>query len=444
MAHVERPRFSCMLGGVLATLSALPKTVPIIHGAQGCGGNLANAYSLGGYLGAGYCGNAAVPSSCVGESEIIFGGTDRLQEEIVNTFDVMEGDLFVLTTTCMTDIIGDDIKGVLNKLGPTEKPVLFIDTGGFKGNSYYGYSKMMEELFKQYIPISQQKDKRLVNLMGFVPGYDPFFRGNLEELKRILNLMHVRANTFFTHDQSLGKIQAAGEAALNIVFSRLYGLEAAKAIRESHGIEYLVCDTPIGNEATVKFALKVAEKLELDAEAIQKILQKETDSYYKYVDRATDLIADSDFQYYAIVVANSTDAIPYAKYLDNEIGWIVRYVFVTDDLNDAQKKTLEEAFENTLFTVQPTLRFETDTYKIQKYVEQTDVQFKSDRYYETISPLCVLGSTIDRKLAESLGGILLGISYPLTNRIVLSKGYAGFKGGLNLLEDLIGLPIAGR
>ena len=36
MSFIERPRFSCMLGGALATLTSLPRVIPIIHGAQGC------------------------------------------------------------------------------------------------------------------------------------------------------------------------------------------------------------------------------------------------------------------------------------------------------------------------------------------------------------------------------------------------------------------------
>ncbi|HEY8464224.1 MAG TPA: nitrogenase component 1 [Bacillota bacterium] len=444
MSYIERPRFSCMLGGVLATLSAMPRTIPIIHGAQGCGGNLSAAYSLGGYLGAGYCGNSAVPSSNIGESDIIFGGSERLITEINSAFEVMDGDLYVVTTTCMTDIIGDDVIGVLKGIGPKDKPILFIDTGGFKGNSYYGYSILIQELFAQYIPKKSQKQKNLVNILGLVPGYDPYFRGDLEELKRILGLIGVETNTFFTHDQTQENILRAGEASLNIVLSRVYGTEAALLARQTHGIDYLITDLPIGNQATVDFIRQVAAKLGLDDEAVSQALHRETDSYFKYVDRATDLIADTDFQNYAVVIANATQALPYAKYLDNEIGWITKYVFITDELSEEQKNHIKQAFDQIDFSERPELVFETDTYRIQQYITQNNLQFRADPYYETLSPAFVLGSTIDRKLAEVLNGSLLSISYPVINRIIVSKGYAGFKGGLNLLEDLISAQISGR
>ncbi|GHU49661.1 oxidoreductase nitrogenase component 1 [Clostridia bacterium] len=441
---IERPRFSCMLGGVLATVSALPKAIPIIHGAQGCGGSLAGGYSYGGYFGTGYAGNSAVPSTSIGESEIIFGGEDRLREELKYVFEVMRGDLFVVTTACMTDIIGDDVKAVVDDMSPFPNPVIFLETGGFKGNSYYGYGRLIEELFVQYIPKSEKKDPYTVNLFGLVPAFDPFFRGDLDELKRVLRLLGLTVNTFVTNDQTRENLLKAGEASLNIVVSRVYGVDAAKSIRESHGIDFLIEDLPIGARATIDFVRKIAEKLGLNEEKVNAVLKAETSNYYTYVDRATDVIADTDFQNYAVVVANATEALPYAKYLDNEIGWIPTHIFVTDDLDDDQKDLIREGFEGITFERRPQLVFETDTYRIQQYIEQNDPQFLGDEYYPTISPAFVLGSTIERRLAEVLNGPFLSVSFPIINRIVISKGYAGFNGGLALLEDLIGAQLTSR
>ncbi len=441
---VERPRFACMLGGVLATVGALPKAIPIIHGAQGCGGSLAQALSLGGGYGTGYAGNGGIPSTNISETEVIFGGEDKLREEIKGVFEVMKGELFVVTTACMTDIIGDDTKAVVNDLSPFPKPVIFLETGGFKGNSYYGYGRLIEELFRQYIPKAGRKNPKAVNLLGLVPAYDPYFRGDLDELKRVLRLLGLKVNTFLTNDQTQENLLKAGEASLNIVLSRLYGVDAAKAIQETHGIDYLVTDLPIGANAAVDFVRKVAGRLGLDKNEVDRVLQLESKNFYTYVDRVTDIIADTDFQNYAVVVANATEALPYAKYLDNEIGWIPTHIFITDELDEAQQDTVIRAFNEIEFENRPELIFETDTYRIQQHIEQKTPQFLADPYYPTISPAFVLGSTIERRLAEVLNGPFLSISYPIINRIVVSRGYAGFNGGLTLLEDLISAQIAWR
>jgi nitrogenase molybdenum-iron protein beta chain len=441
---IERPRFSCMLGGVLATISALPKTIPIIHGAQGCGGTLSQALALGGAYGTGYAGNGAIPSTNITETEVIFGGESKLRQEMKGVFEVMKGELFVVTTACMTDIIGDDVNGVINDLNPFPKPVIFLETGGFKGNSYYGYGRLIEELFRQYIPKAEKKNPKKVNLLGLIPAYDPFFRGDLTELKRVLLRLGLEVNTFLTNDQTQENLLKAGEASLNIVLSRLYGVDAAKTIQETHGIDYLVTDLPIGATATVDFVRKVAEVIGLDNKEVEAVLQSETKNYYTYVDRATDLIADTDFQNYGVIVANATEALPYAKYLDKEIGWIPTHIFITDNLQEEQQETILRAFNEIEFENTPELIFETDTYRIQQYIEQKTPQFLADTYYPTLSPVFVLGSTIERRLAEVLNGPFLSVSYPIINRIVTSRGYAGFNGGLTLLEDLISAQIAGR
>lgn len=134
---IERPRFTCTLGGALGTLNALPRVIPVIHAAAGCGGNIANAQNAAaGYLGSGYCGGLAVPSSNVYEKEIVFGGEERLAEQISNTLKLVDGDLYFVVSGCMTEMIGDDIQAVVKQFRGQGIPVLGADTGGIRGNSY--------------------------------------------------------------------------------------------------------------------------------------------------------------------------------------------------------------------------------------------------------------------------------------------------------------------
>lgn len=89
---IESPRTSCALGGALVTIGNLPDVIAIVHTPLGCGGNLSNSIAFGaGYLGGGYCNGAATPSSGITETEIVFGGTDRLEEQIRNTLELIDG-----------------------------------------------------------------------------------------------------------------------------------------------------------------------------------------------------------------------------------------------------------------------------------------------------------------------------------------------------------------
>jgi len=445
MSQIERPRFSCVLGGALATLTSLPRVAPIVHASAGCGGNLFTAaYSGSGYLGVGYCGGQGLPSSNIGESDVVFGGTERLSEQIRTTLEVIDADLFVVTSSCMTDIIADDIGGAVQEFKENQKPVIAIETGGFKGNSYHGYELVIEGLFKDYIKNVETKDKKLINIFGVIPAYDPFFRGDLEEIKSILERLGLKVNTFFTNDQTIENVKSAGEAALNISFSQIYGREVLESIEKTHKIPYMVADLPIGAIATREFLYELSKKIKINKKILEQVLTEKFSIYYKYIDRALDLYADSDFQQYAIVVANANGAIPYTKFLAEELGWIPKYVYITDDLKENQKQILVNHFNSLDIITKPELIFETDTSKIGERFLKSRPQFLSDRYVDQFSPAYILGSTLEKDFANSINAKLLSVSFPITNRLIIDRGYAGFRGGLHLFEDIINILVGGR
>lgn len=167
---VEQPRYLCSLGGAAATVTALPGGVPILHSASGCAGNFAWTQNGGsGLQVGGYCGSLTVPSSNIQETEVVFGGEDRLREQIRNTLDVIDGGLYVVVTGCVPEVIGDDIFAVVSDFREEGAPVIGAATGGFRGNSYWGYDLVLQALGKDYLGRGLPKEKGRVNLWGIVP-----------------------------------------------------------------------------------------------------------------------------------------------------------------------------------------------------------------------------------------------------------------------------------
>jgi nitrogenase molybdenum-iron protein beta chain len=444
MSYIERPRFSCALGGAVQTITSLPGVVPIIHAASGCGGNLFSTQQAAGAYGAGFCGGLAMPSSNVSENEIIFGGEERLTEQITTTLEMIDAELFVVVTGCMTEIIGDDPRAVISRFKETAKPVLAVSTGGFKGNAYKGYDLVLQTLFTEYVSRAVNKDPHLVNIWGAVPGLDPFFRGDLEEIKHLLGLIGIKANTFFSYDETLANLQQAGAASGNIILSRVYGLEAAAGFREKHGTPFIVADIPIGAEATADFLYRIAEFLHIDKQVVDQAVLQEKKRYYAYIERVADTYLDSDLQNYVIIVTNANYAYPVTRFLTDDIGWLPELTVVTDDLADGRKETLRRAFKDFKSREAPKLVFETNASEIQSHFAAGRKLYSDERYPDIVSPLFVLGSTHELDLANNLGAKVLGISFPLIDRAVLAKGYAGFQGGLHLFEDLLNVLLARR
>jgi nitrogenase molybdenum-iron protein beta chain len=450
MGWIEKPRFSCVLGGALATLNALPRVVPIVHAAQGCGGNLHSAaFSGNGYFGSGYCGGPSMPSTNVLERDIVFGGVARLEEQIRTTFEVIDADLFVVATSCMTELIGDDVASITQEAARAnpKQNIFSIETAGFDGNAYTGYERVVEGLFRCFIPAvpDKEKDPKLVNLFGIVPSYDPFFRGDLEEIRRILAMLGLRANTFFTPDQTIENIRDAGRASLNLNFSPVYGGAQLSAVAETHGIPSATLSLPVGAQATRRFIEQLRAHVGIGKKAAERAIAEEFRVYYAYVDRTLDLYADADFQHYAVVVSGANRALPYADFLVNEIGWIAKYIFVTDELDDAQRAAAADLAQRYDLVTAPELVFETNADRIAKHVLKERPQFTSDFYYNNnFSPAYILGSSLERELADILKANLLPVSFPVTNRLIVGRGYAGFRGGLALYEDLVSVLLSGR
>jgi nitrogenase molybdenum-iron protein beta chain len=424
---LERPRTACALAGALSVIGNLPDVIPIVHTSLGCGGNLANSISFGsGYLGSGYCNNGAAPSTGITETEIVFGGVDRLNEQIKNTLELIDGKLYVVATGCMTEMIGDDTAGVVSEFRDEGYPVISVSTPSFKGDSYHGYDIVLDGIFNKFLPKADVKNPKLVNIFGLVPGYDPFFRGDLEEIKKLLTDIGLEVNTFFTPDQTFENITSAPSASLNIVLSRVWGVELAEKFEEKHGTPYLVTDLPIGPEATDNFLKEIAERFGI---SVEKTIEKGNREFYGYFERTADAFCDGDFKFYAVTVTNSTYAIPLARYITRELGWVHTDSFVTDKLSDEQQNALQSEIP---------LKFLTGVSEIAKAINTSNPRNKAQRYFDDLSPLYIIGSTLEKRTAGSRGARHLSVSFPVYDRLITDRGYAGYRGGLHLFEDLIG------
>lgn len=442
---VDRPRYVCALGGALATLRAIPRTIPIIHAAAGCGYNLYNAINAGGgYLGGGYCGGSAWSSSNVAESDIVFGGEERLREQIETTLELMDGDLYLVLTGCMVEMIGDDIDAVAAPFAQAGKPVIAIHTPSFRGNSYTGYDLVLQALARKYITKEEEKDPHTVNVLGIVPAQDVFWQGNLREIKKLLQSLGLHVNTFFGEGETLADIKAAGKAALNIVVSDIYGREAAITFAEEHNIPALHTGFPFGADGTVEFLRSVSRALHIDDVKTEAVIRAEQDTYYTYLERLADLYNDIDLQRYAIVVADANYAPAVSRFLADELGWLPELVVITDFVDEKQKQALRERFAGYESGLYPRVEFDTDTSSVRKYLAKIWPRNRNERHYDAFSPTVILGSSFEREIAQEFGFPLLPIAFPIVNRIVLNRAYAGFNGALALTEDLLTLLVSTR
>lgn len=443
-SHIERPRYQCALGGALVTINAIERAVAIVHASPGCAASADGAATVGGgYWGTTVTDGRATPSTNIVEREIIFGGEERLAEQIAATLDVIDADLYAVITGCMTDIIGDDVRAVVSEFQRQGKPVIFAETGGFKGESTVGADFIWESIISQFVTRGLPKNSRLVNLFGFVPAQDVFWRGNLIELKRLLGLLGIEANTFLTPHDQLENLKESSRAALNIVFSDVHGIKPAKLFEEIHGTPYISVPLPIGPTATEGFLRLIAEHFNFTPEILDWVIAEEKAHYYRFINPLTDLINDQDFQRFGVIIGNANYTFALTRFIAEDLGWLPYFAAVTDLLSDEQQELVSRRLDTIPADLRPHLIFETDTDAIAVRLNE-QLENEHDPYGTPISPAFVIGSNLDRPLAAGIKAGFWGVSYPITNRIVTDQFYVGFKGGLRLATDLISVLVANR
>ncbi|MDR0197139.1 MAG: hypothetical protein LBI36_02830 [Oscillospiraceae bacterium] len=441
--YIERPRCFCSLGGALSTLEALPETIPVMHCAVGCAGSIAWAQNGGCALQVGgHCGGLTVPSSNVGEKDVVFGGTDRLTEQMKNTLEIMDGRLYVIITGCVTEIIGDDIRAVAAEFS-SKADIVAANTGGFKGNSYLGYDIVLTAIINQYVKKSAEKKKRSVNILGIVPYMDVFWRGNLKGVRRILEKIGLCVNTFFTDEDSLDGLKNSSEAELNIVLSDIYGIDTAKAYEEVHGIPYITATLPVGPTAVADLLKAVSKALNLETD-VDAVIAAENEKFYRCLELFADAYNDADLQRYAVIIADVNYAVAITRFLLDDLGWIPVMTQFTDVLDDEQRERIIDKLKSPPPLNGPRVVFDTNASEAIRYINELYPKQESDKYAETLSPAMVIGSSLDRATALKMGVPHLSVSFPVSNRAILNRGYIGFEGGLTLIEDLLSAAVAAR
>ncbi|WP_378953675.1 nitrogenase component 1 [Pelosinus sp. sgz500959] len=442
---IERPKFTCALGGAIVTLSSIHRTVPIVHSSGGCAQALSNTYNTaGGYKGTGYCGGTMIPTSSIVEKDIVFGGEDRLEEQIGSTINALDADLYFVVTGCQVEIIGDDAVGVTNRFKNGKESVLVANTPGFLGNSYKGYDVVLSTIVADLIEKKETKDRKTVNILGIVPGQDVFFRGNIRGIKHLLNQLGIKVNSFFGDGETVEKIKQYGDAALTIVFSDHYGIDTAKVFKEKHNIPYITADLPIGETTTNALLYKVGEELGIGPEAIATLIADEKTYYYSYLERILDIYSDIDLQRYAIVSTDANYAFSLISFLADDLGWVPHLAVINDTIDEESKEQYALKFKQLSSETKPKVIFEEHAGQLLKHIRQSWPDNNNEKYYDSLSPAFLIGSSLEGSTAVKIGATFLPVAFPITNRVVLDKGYTGYRGALSLAEDIFSVLVSNR
>ncbi len=419
---LDKQRYKCAMGA-MQTVQAIERAIPVLHSGPGCAQKLANNSGNSGYF-----SPNIYPCTSLNEKDVVFGGVKKLHSTIENSLKVIDADLYVVLTGCIPEIVGDNTTEVVEEFQDAEKPVIYAETAGFKGNNYKGHEQVVDAIIEGLLEATDEKEPGLVNIWADVPYQDEFWLGNLRELESLISQLGLTPNTIFGYRRGLTNIQKIPKAEFNLLVSPWVGLGNMKKMERKLGIPYLHYPTlPIGAFETSRFLRTVGEFAGVAKEKVEALVQEKEAYYYYYIERYADLFLETRAMSKQFsVVADAQYALGITKFLVNDLGLFPAKQFIVDDTPKVYQKNIKQYFEDLNYGIQAEAVFETDGYKIHNAIREHD-------YHGY--PL-ILGSYWEKEISKQIDAHFLNVSWPVNERLVMNGYYVGYDGGLKLIEDI--------
>ena len=297
-AGVINPIFTCQPAGAQYASIGIEDCIGIVHGGQGCVMFVRLLFAQH------FKDNFLLASSSLHEDAAVLGGVHRV-EKAVDVLLMRYPDVKVvpIISTCSTEIIGDDIDGVVRKLNKgllkekyadREVHLIPIHTPSFKGSMIEGYDVAVRDFVKAFAKKEEPNGK--INLItGWV---NP---GDVTALKHLLSEMDVDATVLFEIESFDSPLMPDGEAVSHgsttiedmksmanaigtIALNRYEGGQAANYLEKEFAVPAVIGPTPIGIRNTDTFLSNVKK---LTGKPIPQSLVRERGIA---IDTLTDLI----------------------------------------------------------------------------------------------------------------------------------------------------------
>ena len=268
---IINPIFTCQPCGAQYASIGIKDCIGIVHGGQGCVMFVRLLFAQH------FKESFEIASSSVHEDGAVFGAVKRVEEAVdVLLMRYPHVKVVPIITTCSTEIIGDDIDGVVRKLNEgllkekyadREVHLIPIHTPSFKGSMVSGYDVAV----KDFVNAFAKKDKPNGKLNLITGWVNP---GDVTALKHLLSEMEVDATVLFeiesfdsplmpdksgvshgstTVEDLTGTANALGTIALN----KYEGGKAAKFLERKFNVPAIIGPTPIGIRNTDTFLQNV-------------------------------------------------------------------------------------------------------------------------------------------------------------------------------------------
>jgi nitrogenase molybdenum-iron protein beta chain len=429
-AITVNPAKACQpLGAVMVALG-FENCMPYVHGSHGW-----VAYFLSYFT-----RHFKEPTPCVSDSmtedAAVFGGLVNMKDGLKNCAAVYKPDMIMVSTTCMAEVIGDDlyafIDGAKQEDGgehlPADYPIPFAHTPSFVGSHITGYDNMMLGTMQQLTEGQKTEEKK--ERINIIPGFETYI-GSLRAIKTITEKMG--ADYIMLGDHSDQWDMPAGEynmfaggttledakdcinSKATISLQKFATIKTMKMVTKRWKSKESTTCNPIGLKGTDEFIMKLAEltgnevPAELKLER-QRLVDAMQDSYPYMHGKKFAIWGDPDFLIGVVSFLLEMGAEPTHVLCHNAPnGWAdeMRALLDTSPAKDSLNVWAGK-----------------DLWHMRSFLFTEPVDF-------------MIGNSYGKELMRDTGTPLIYMGFPIFDRHHLHRySLSGYEGALNMLTQI--------
>ncbi|OPX43918.1 light-independent protochlorophyllide reductase subunit B [Ruminiclostridium hungatei] len=401
----------CGILGVSQVIAQIENSSIVVHGPKGCVYPAYEASIL-------YPLNINYTEMC--EKTIVFGGEVEVSEKIIDEFYENQPDLMAVVTTCASEIIGDDIDGLI-KRADLPIPVLRIDGGGFLNNQTSGMNMAMRTLVEKLCKEADLSNPT-VNILSPV-SMNSCWQEDMTYLVSLLAEFGIMARPLFCN-ASVEQIGKYAHTCLNVVICPPIGFETAEYMKKAFKIPYITLSYPLGMEKTEAFIKGIAETVQLNKDITHLLDEKRAMVKSKFHNGMGRVNSVRLFEYIKqlnkMIVGPPEIALAFTNIITKEYEDSIGRVIVKDVSNEQEEEIKA---------------------KFAKISPGTDVLVTNDNQIikeeiQNNKPQVLLGSDLEYYFAKELyEPAYINITYPGARELNFHKRpFLGYDGTLNFFE----------
>lgn len=428
-ALVVNPAHMCQPFGAEMAAHGFEETMPFVHGSQGCASYFRSTFSRH------FREPAAAASDSMTEDGAVFGGQNNFFEGIENTISLYKPKMVAIYTTCMPEVIGDDLNSYTQNarkkgLIPEDLPTPYANTPSFKGSHIHGYDGMLKSILAT-LTEGRKAENECTGKLNIVPGFDGN-TANLREYKRYCELMHIPytmladiSETFdsvcdgtyrpYPGGTRLADAAESINAKATISLQKYASVQTMKYISSEFSGESLTLPMPFGIKATDAFLLKLSELFD---KPVPEELKAERG-------RAVDAMTDGHQYIHGkkFAVAGDPDYLLGIVAFLLEMGAIPKHILCSRS-NKKFQKELQALLDSSPFGEGCGIYINKDLWHLRSLLMTDPCD-------------AIIGDTHAKWAARDAGIPLFRVGMPIIDRINLHRTpVIGYNGAVNLLTRI--------